>query len=155
MRLALLLALLALPGAAAADVLASQEPLGAHEARLLVRTRSGAVRVDAEPPVRVAGVAPGADAAALAETPATLEAPHTWRGIERVVELVLRREDPSVAVALILDEGGNTGVWVEWPAAPRERDAVPSPAALAFAAVVAGALAARKVLSGSSHSARR
>ena len=118
------LALALIPHAGAVDLLPTQVVLGEAEARLLVRSAGGGVRVSAEPPVLAAGVAPGTPADALALTPLAVDASHVWRGLEGVVEIVLRRDDARRSVDIIVEDSANVGVWVEWPPAPRS---IPAP----------------------------
>lgn len=130
MRLALPLALFLLalaPCASAVDLLPTEVSFGKDEARLLVRSSTGSVQLTAEPSVRAGGAEPGGVAHELASTPLTLEATYVWRGIDGIVEVVLQRDDPRVAIDIIIEDGANTGVWVEWPA---ERRAIPGVSAL-------------------------
>lgn len=128
-----------LPGAAAVDLLPTEARFGADEARLLLRSSSGDVRVVTDPPVRGAGVAPGAAATELDETPLLVDATHVWRGIEGIVEIVLVRDDPRRGVDIIVEDGSNTGVWVEWPSSPRSLPALRPVFLVMVCAVVAGA----------------
>lgn len=121
-----------LPGALAVDLLPTEVELGEHEARLLVRSTKGGVRVVTQPPTQAAGVAPGAQAEALSSTPVEIGASFVWRGLEGIVEIVLQRPDASVPVDIVIEDDANVGVWVEWPSAPR---AIPPAAPLVGIAV--------------------
>lgn len=141
LALALALALGLVPHAAAVDLLPTQVVLGEDEARLLVRSAGRGVRVSAEPAVLAAGVAPGALAEALAPTPVAVDASYMWRGLEGIVEIVLRRDDARQAVDIIVEDSANVGVWVEWPPAPRAIPAQAGVAALLVALLVRRAAA--------------
>lgn len=117
--LALLALLLATPAAAAVDLLPTEVAFGRDEARLLVRSSTGGVHVRTEPSVLAAGVAPGETPEELSPTPLAIEATHVWRGIDGIVELVLRRDDATSPVDIIVEDGTSTGVWLEWPAERR------------------------------------
>lgn len=134
------LALALAPSALAVDILPSEVRFGETEGRLLVRSATGAVSVRTEPSVLAGGAAPGDKPTDLARTPRALEATHVWRGIDGIVEIVLQRKDPGVAIDVIVEDAANAGVWVEWPA--RERD-VPAPASLP--ALIASALIWRRL----------
>lgn len=133
------LLLLLVPFAAAVDLLPAEARLGPTEARLIARSGSGLLTVRTEPGVLVGGAAPGGEPAPLAPAPRELQAIHTWRGLDGIVEIVLRREDVHESVDVIVEDGGSAGVWVEWPAART----IPAPHALA--ALVIG-LALRPLL---------
>lgn len=146
MRLALAaLALVAtLPPAAALDVLPSEMTLGARDARLVLRVGEGMpVRIHAEPAVDVALVPVGAAPELYETTPTTLAAPAgEWHGLTGVVELVLRRDSARRDIAVEIDDGGDAGYLVDWPASLR---GVPAGgAALLAGALALGALAGRK-----------
>lgn len=137
--LALLALALLAPGAVAADLLPTEAVLGEGEARFVVRSASGEVVVRTEPPVLAA--AAGEEVFDL--TPRTLRSTGLWRGMEGVVEVVLRRDDPTTPVDVILEDGSTTGVWVEWPARPAQTPGAGLASVLAAVAVVATWRAAR------------
>lgn len=145
MRAAILLALVLAPSAAAMDVLPTEIRLGAEEARILVRSADGSVRVDAEPSILAAPSAPEGDPGAFAPTPRVLEANATWHGLERILVVVLRRGDPSVAVEVTIEDASRTGISLEWPA---ERQRAPMPGVALVLAIV-GALALGRARRGS------
>lgn len=146
MRLALVallaFALLA-PGASALDAFPAGTRLGELEARFLLRLpEGGALAVESSAPVRVALVTPGAETGGLVPAPATLAAlaDSRWRGLEGMHELVVVRSDARTAVALLVSDGSQAGLALDWPAAPAKP--VPAPGApFAVAALaLAGAL---------------
>lgn len=124
--LALLLIAL-VPSAGAVDLLPSEVRFGEVEARLLVRSLGANVTIATEPGVIGAGVDPGSEPVSLAPTPLTLSALYVWRGIDGIVEIVLRREDPGRQIDIIVEDGRSAGLWLEWPAARRS---IPFPSAL-------------------------
>ena len=136
-RLTALGLLLLAPLATAADLLPTEATLGAHEARLVVHSALGEVTVHAEPPV-LAGILGDA----FAPTPRTLRSPAPWRGMEGVIEVVLRRDDPAQTVEVIVEDRTSTGIWVEWP--PAARAVPPAALPLGLEALAAGALAFRR-----------
>lgn len=141
MRQAILLVALAAPTAAAIDVLPSELHLGDVDARILVRSSEGSVRVETEPSILAAATVPGAaETDGYAPTPRVLVANATWRGIDGIVVVALRRADPLKAVDVTIEDGTRTGVSLEWPAATRD---APIPTGLAIVAI-AGALALRR-----------
>lgn len=137
-RIALLLLALALtPCAAAVDLLPTQVQLSATEARFVIRSAMGSATVRSTPSVLAAGAPPGGDPAEFAPTPRTLAMQGAWRGIEDVVEVVLRRETSDAQVEILVEDGTGTGVWLDW--APTSRG-LPGPGfALLIAAVAAAA----------------
>jgi len=118
--LALALALaLAPPVASALDVLPAEAHLSDIEARILVRSRDGDVRVETDPPTLAAASAPVGEPGEFGATPRVLPAEHTWHGLDRVVVVVLRRDTPKEHVDIVIEDGTQTGAWLEWPAAKR------------------------------------
>ena len=128
------LAVLAGPTAAAVDVLPAEIHFGATEARVLVRSATGAVFVNATPSVLAGGAAPGGAPDEMGPTPRAIEANATWHGIDAIVELVLRRDDAHSAVDVAIDDGAHAGVWLEWSAVSRS---VPGQSVPAFALGIA------------------
>lgn len=128
MKLLLVAALIAVPGAAALDALPGAARLDATEARVLVRVADGAaLRVRASGPVLVALAPPGGAPGAFAPAPVELPvgAADAWRGLPGAVEVVLRRSDPGRAVQVELDDG-DSGVLIDWPAGPVRGVPLPS-----------------------------
>lgn len=138
----LILALVLLaPTAAAMDLLPSEIRLGATEARILVRSGEGAVRVDSTPSILAAPAAPEGDPGEFAPTPRVLDATATWRGLEGILVVVLRRADPAEVVDVTIQDGTNTGVSLEWPAQTARTPVAPW---MAMAAIALAAFGARR-----------
>lgn len=129
---ALLLVVLLAPVAGAASAYPDGAQWGTSEASLPLRA-AGPLRVQAEPAVEAALAPPGREPAGWQATPATLEAaPGTWRGLEGVSVLWLRRADRESVVLAITDEA-REGIALEWPE-PRSVPALGlGPLALALA----------------------
>lgn len=127
------------PGAVALDLVPTETRLGEHEARLLLRVAPGAaLDVRADPPVEASWAAPGDAPAAALPTPARLEVrAGAWHGLDGMVEVILRRDDPTQAVALEVEDGSAVGIALDWPAAARD---VPLPGALVVAAALVALL---------------
>jgi len=111
-RLVLALVLM-LPSAAALDALPDEARFAAHEARLVVRVAEGAslhVATDTAALVALAG-------GDFTPTPAVLAVPSdaSWHGLERTVELQLRRSDASSQMRIELDDRAGTGAVFTWP----------------------------------------
>lgn len=115
------------PTALAVDLLPTEIRFGDTEARVLVRSAGGAVRIETEPSVLAAPAPPGGAPAEFVPTPRAFEAAHEWRGIDGMVEIVLKRPSGSGPVDIVIEDDARTGVWLEWPAAQRQ---VPLPVAL-------------------------
>lgn len=138
MRILALLGLAALlaPSALAVDLLPTEVRFGETEARILVRGAEGSVALRTEPTILAAAAPPGGEPGEFVPTPRVLEANHTWRGIDRMVELVLRRDDARMPIDVMIQDASNAGVWLEWPGAARSISAgqwvAPIALALAF-----------------------
>lgn len=115
---AMLFVLLA-PAASAMDVLPAEIRLDAVEARILVRSSGGSVRVETSPSVLVAASAPDGPPEGFAPSPRVLAANATWRGLDGIVVVVLRRADPAEPVDVTIEDSSRTGVSLEWPPAGR------------------------------------
>lgn len=142
---ALLALPLAAPSAMALDVLPAESRLGDDEARLVVRAE-GMLVVRTEPPILVALA--GEDQGALA--PRTLAANGSWRGMDGVLELRLRREHAAAAVDVYLEDDAEGGAWIEWPgsasavSAAAAREAPGSGAVVTLATLALGAAFMRR-----------
>lgn len=136
-----LVALALIPTATALDVLPSEARFGPNEGRLIVRSARGSVEVRTEPSILVAGATPGAEPDEFAATPRDLATDRTWRGLDGIVEIVLRREDPRAPVDIIVEDGAGAGAWIEWPAEARE---TPVHGSLAIPVLVLMAVAWRR-----------
>lgn len=137
LALALAPALALLPGTAlAVDLLPTEVSFDDTEARILVRSQEGSVRVETTPVVMAAASAPGTDAGEFAPTPRVLAADRTWHGLDGVVVVVLKRAEAKQAVDVVIEDGSQTGVWLDWPAAHRR---VPAPGPVTILLVIAAA----------------
>lgn len=140
MRLALLLATLLVPTAAALDALPTHVTLGESEARFLLRLpRGGVLRVEATGGAVVAVGEPGGLPGAFAQTPASFAVDarrpeESWHGLTGTFDLVARRPDPAQDVRVSVRDGSGAGTEFEWPAVERS---VPAGAWAAVALVVA------------------
>lgn len=141
MRLAagLALALVCLaPAALALDVLPTEIRFDALEARILVRSVAGSVRIETDPVVLAARADPGGVQDPFAPTPRVLAANATWHGLDGILVLVLARTDEDRPVDVIVEDGSRTGVLLEWPAV--DARGIPLGAPAAIAALLAAAL---------------
>lgn len=132
---------LLVPTASAVDLLATDVQLGEHEARFLVRSTAARIDVTTDPPVLVGAARPGGEPEPLAPAPRSLEPRFVWRGIEGVIEIALRRDDPGAAVDVFLEDDTRAGLWLEWPAHEGGRGV---PMASVLLAALLAALARRR-----------
>lgn len=132
---ALLLAALLAPVAAATAAYPDGAQWGDREATVPLRVE-GALRVEADLPIEAGLAAPGAVPDGWVTTPAQLEGrPGTWRGLEGILVLWLRRASAEAVVVEVADEA-REGVVLEWPA----KRQVPGPGPFGLALALALAL---------------
>lgn len=147
---ALLVALLALPTAAALDLFPGHERFEAKEARVLVRLpQGGTLTVTSDAAVDVALAHPGGAPGPWQRAPAQLRvealAPEdSWHGLSGTVEVVVKRAQRSQEVRFEVDDGSGFAAEFEWPPARR----IPSPAAAPLLLALFAAAALRPCASG-------